>query len=144
LITDLVTFRNATSEDEAFIYDSWVKSNQRSMFARFLDPKIYAPGHRAAITRLLPRTQVLIAGSKLDEEGIRGWICFEPDCLHYIFVKLSFRKFGLAHSLIEQAQFENDVTYSHERMERGADETLASLPQKLLGGGAYDPYRFFV
>ena len=44
-------------------------------------------------------TRFLVAANPEDEDQIFGWVCFEDNIVHYIFVKPIYRDQGIARSL---------------------------------------------
>lgn len=111
MITTLpVVIRPVVPDDRRFVIGSWLDS-----YYQPLDPKRKAPelwhipkyvayGHlEMVIYKLLDRATTLVAVNSEDEHQLFGFICFNaPNILHYIYVKSTFRKFGIARALYEQ------------------------------------------
>lgn len=66
-----------------------------------IDPECYFSVYRKMIDHLLskPAVKVNLAVLSDDVDTCLGWSMFEPNILHYIYVKADFRDQGIASSL---------------------------------------------
>lgn len=107
-----VRIRRATELDANFIFNSWLKSYRSSPLASQLSSTIYFAEHHKIIERLFKTSEVLVACNETDVSQIYGWICAEKIdgifCLHYVYMKHTFRNHGIAKALFNS--FEHDPT----------------------------------
>ena len=114
-----IQIRQANAEDVDFIFSSWLKSYRGSLLFSKVQSSIYFPEMHKLIEKLLTNFPVLIACSTEDETQIFGWICAGEVqgifCLHYIYVKHTYRKLGVAKLLFNS--FKHDAAgmglYTH-------------------------------
>lgn len=98
--------RPAKSTDINRIYSDWLRSyRQNSTSMKELPEKVFFDEHRRVINGILKTGTVLVLADCADDYVVAGFICFESDVLHYIYVKKDFRKLGLASELMEAANF---------------------------------------
>jgi hypothetical protein len=72
-----------------------------------------------------------------NEDVILGYIVFQPNVLHYMFVKEAFRKFGIARFLYKESFGDNEtITYTHKTL--FVRDILSAHP--LL---TYNPFKLF-
>jgi GNAT superfamily N-acetyltransferase len=112
-VLDRPVLRERRESDDAMIIDSWLRSGlQYPIFtAECGRPPIrLRPPHglllstnRTFLQKILPLTSVAVLCDPEDSDHIIGWICYEEDCLHFIFVKYNFRRLGFANELMEKA-----------------------------------------
>ena len=99
-----VAIRPADSGDVGLIYSSWLKSywDARPPALRGVPREVFFSdhGHHGVITRLLPRSSVLVACEPEDPSEIYGWLCASPRALHYVYVKELWRRKHVATRLI--------------------------------------------
>jgi GNAT superfamily N-acetyltransferase len=96
--------RIGQANDLNLIYKNWLRSyHDLSDVARLIPKRVYYPGQSALIKKLLQRCDVLVACMVDDPDQVYGWICFEPNVMHYVFVKSLYRKCGVGSALIEAA-----------------------------------------
>lgn len=94
-------------EDEPFVYSSWLKSFRASKTNFGQTGRIYHANQSAKISSILERdtTRAIVACDPEDPEHIFAHIVFEvfhsAIVIHYIYVKESYRRLGLAHALLE-------------------------------------------
>lgn len=141
-----MNIRPPSAEELVFVRSSWLKSYATSDWARMLTPADdwrqgsasddYYDGHRALIAELSHRVPVLIA-----EDGIvQGWACGQLGAttgpvLHYVYVRQSARKQGLARKLVEALGLGQLAAVEYTHRSRGLD--AGRLPR----GWRFDPYR---
>jgi ribosomal protein S18 acetylase RimI-like enzyme len=119
-----VRVRGYLHEDQACIAWGWLHSYRSSPWARLMHPATYAKTQRVIIETLLSYaqdekypTQLLVACSPDDEHQIYGWLCGEMQrpraLLHYVWVKSTFRRQGIASLLVRQLVGDAAVVVSH-------------------------------
>jgi ribosomal protein S18 acetylase RimI-like enzyme len=108
-----IRIRKATEADVAFIFNSWLKSFRDSAFARSITDTIYFNEHHRVIEELLKNCEVFIACDEKDVSQIYGYICAEYIegifCVHYVYVKHTYRNLGIAKKLASQYNYNPDV-----------------------------------
>ena len=132
-------FRAPTVSDKSFIFNSWLKSFRHSPLAKPLCNEVYFKNHKVIVENILKRSRVLIACNPEDEDQIYGYIVYEPiiddiTVLHYVYVKFTYRKLGIARTIVEGSiDIKNPILYTHHT------ETVKRIKDKL--DLIYDPYR---
>lgn len=113
----LFNIRPATPNDANFIISSWLKRYRDAISPRLVTDKIYYSAQHQIIAAILqkPTTEVFIACNAADEGQICGYVVGErlPDLsmIHWVYVKNSFRKWGIATELL--AKFPEATQYTH-------------------------------
>jgi len=112
-IADRPVLRERRESDDAMIIDSWLRSGlQYPIFTAECGrppirlrppPGLLLSQNRTFLQKILPLTSVAVLCDPEDSDHIIGWICYEEDCLHFIFVKYNFRRLGFANELMEEA-----------------------------------------
>ena len=112
-IADRPVLRERRESDDAMIIDSWLRSGlQYPIFTAECGrppirlrppPGLLLSQNRTFLQKILPSTSVAVLCDPEDSDHIIGWICYEEDCLHFIFVKYNFRRLGFANELMEKA-----------------------------------------
>lgn len=116
--------REANESDHACIYATWLRSYRHSSsFARNVHEGVFFAQHHAIIEALLAQSRVLIATIEEDTSVILGWCCYEPGesvaglevpaVVHYVYVKPSFRKSGVASKLLDGVVIDGAM-YTHD------------------------------
>jgi ribosomal protein S18 acetylase RimI-like enzyme len=102
-----VRIRPANQEDVGFIFNSWLRSYKPSFFSRLIDNRVYFENHHKLLENLAKTSTFTIACDKDDPSQIYGYICYEKiqgiSAIHYIYVKHSFRKLGIAKLLLKES-----------------------------------------
>ena len=97
--------RDATETDVNFIFNSWLKSYRDSEFAKHIANEIYFAEHHKLVERLLKTNNVSVACDQSDPDHIYGFICAGHTdgifTVHYLYVKHTFRRFGIATALLD-------------------------------------------
>lgn len=133
-----------TKHDLPYVMRSWMECH-RDMGpseVRRVSRDMYFAGQRRCIEWLLdrPATTVLIAHDLEDESNIYGFMVHDLRTLHYVYVKLTWRRLGVASRLMDRLP-ETVERYSHYANTRHAsnptDNLLAKRPL------AYDFYAFY-
>lgn len=127
--------RQMLDSDVNFILSTWLKSYyeelKRNGNKGVIYPKddVFFQGHQNRIKEALKRSTCLICTTQEDESQICGWIVFEPETIHFCYVKNPLRRFGVAKKLLSHASARS---YSHH----------TKYSRYLNMGLAYDPYKF--
>ncbi len=109
--------RDACGDDLSFIYSTWLESYRYdSFFGKSHRNGVFFPDYQLVLDKLLEESRVVVACVPDSPETILGYIVFEPNLLHYIFVKGAFRRFGIATSLLDYAfpNLERSVCFTHK------------------------------
>lgn len=139
-----VTIRRAQSSDLPFVFSSWLNSYESSGWARGVRRRTYFTRHHAVVSELLSRPScvVLVAALEEDPDVILAWAALEPvsSTVHYVYVKESWRRLGLARRLLDELPGGVQV-YTHRTM--GPHGRVERLIRQHLAGASYDPYAAF-
>lgn len=108
-----VRLRVANEEDIPFIFSSWLKSYKNSLFACRLPNTIYYTEHHKLIERILKVSDVIVACNNDDPSQVYGWACASKVdgifCLHYLYVKHSFRNLGIGSILFNSYEHDSST-----------------------------------
>jgi len=128
-----VAIRDALSTDLDFIYNSWLKNYQAtSYFAKRIPKQVFMEEHAKRIKKCLETAQVKIASP--DEFLIYGYLIASNDCIHYVYVRPEFSRFGIAKMLVQSLNLKQ-IEASHWTPPMNE----ISKKHKII----YNPYRFF-
>jgi len=138
-----VRYRVATPDDVGFLLSSWLESwHDGCPLMRTVRFRDFKPAARAMAVRLLASSVAMVACDPDDETAILGYAVGEPrveggPLLHYVYVRHSRRRHGLAKALVERCRAHIGApkwaAYTHETyVTRRIDP--ARKP-------AYDPFR---
>lgn len=142
--TGLIT-RPGREQDAPFIFNSWLRSYRRSKAAQQVGNDVYYAQHHKCIERTLQRasTQVLVAvpAALGESDTICGYIVTErvPGAdkalvVHYVYVKETFRRLGLAKGMLQAAGWGTDTVCLHTHLTAHAE--AATMKYGLI----YNPY----
>jgi len=97
-----ISFRAMKSEDEPFIFSSWLHSYfASSNFCINLSKTTFYGYHHKIIEHALKESYVLVAYPNTDPDVILGYLVWESTpIVHYLYIKESFRDEGLATYMI--------------------------------------------
>ncbi len=109
-----VVIRDNLPEDESFILDSWLKSYYGASFFTVKIPKsVFFSHHSRLIKKLLVTSRIRLAVDPQDLGIIAGYIVYEPDKIHYLYVKESLRGFGIGKKLLSEANLFDRTKITH-------------------------------
>lgn len=103
-----INLRSVREEDVPFIFSSWLRSYHQTRNAKTIDNRSYYAGQHRIIEAILdrPGTEIMVATDKEDETQILGYVVFEHRLefvmIHWLYVKLPFRNFGIGKQLLAQ------------------------------------------
>ena len=107
--------RPATESDLRFVRSSWKTDFWKNHARKSMSHGVYSPGQARRIERLLGRSGTLVAYFPEVPDEVLGWAVVEHDVLHYVYVKSSYRRVGIAKGLtIGRVRW-----YSHPTNEAG-------------------------
>lgn len=128
---ELVSIRNYEPDDEAFIYQTWLKGYRHgNSMHRGMDTGTFEKGYRPAITALLKKSLVKIACLKESPNVVLGYSVSEGTKLHWIFVRSVWKGMGIM-SLLLPLRF-NSVSHKTNAFERILKEKFPHVK--------YDPF----
>jgi ribosomal protein S18 acetylase RimI-like enzyme len=133
-----ILLRPANKDDIGFIFNSWLKSYKSSKFTEQIPNEIYYAEHHKIIENLLQQYNVIIAANQEDPNQLYGFICAGLTdgifTLHYLYVKHTFRRMGIANSLLNAFEHNSDYAAIYTHKTRSA----TSLAEKY--NFIYHPY----
>lgn len=140
-----IAFSEATPDHKAFIFHSWLSSFRDSDAAKRVRKNIYYNYQTERIGRCIAGGHVIVCHERDDPSHIYGWACYQNvmdtvTCLHYVFVKKPFRRYGIATELIEACKEDarSILYYSHSNSRPHTRYLTPWLEKKL--GFNYNPY----
>lgn len=95
--------REMTDADRSFIISSWLKSYRNADSVTHLSNDVYYTGHAKLINDLLATSNVTIACDPSYPTSMFGYIVHDANVAHYLYVKYSLRRHGVATMLYEAA-----------------------------------------
>ncbi len=107
-----IELRPANADDMNFVYSSWLSSVATGEKRRTPKEIVYK-NHREIMARALNKSYVLIACMHDHKDQILGWLCYEDTVLHYVYVKQTFRKHGVASMLVNHLNLDEPYTVTH-------------------------------
>ena len=109
--------RPANEGDVGFIFNSWLKSFRNSEFPNSITNEIYFSEHHKVIERIFKFYDVIIACNDSDPSQIYGFMCAgytdNVFTLHYVYVKHTFRRMGIAKALATSFNFNPSYASVH-------------------------------
>ena len=128
--SESITFRELDpgghGRELGFVYDSWTRAvardsiwqplvGKRGVARTPVPPSLSLYYHDITLKKLLPKCTLLGACDPDDLDVILGYICYEPDVLHFVYVKGGFRRMGIGSRLLREAGIDisEDVIVSH-------------------------------
>jgi hypothetical protein len=96
--------RAARGSDLNFIFDTFKLAMKfDSMLGKSVKPSVFNREFPKVIDFLLEHGETIVACLKEDPHIIVGYMIYEPETVHFIFVKQVFRRMGVAKALIQKA-----------------------------------------
>jgi hypothetical protein len=109
-----ISIRPAAEADIPFIFSSWLKSYRSSRFAQGITNTVFFGEHHKVLEQLFKTANVLIICDQKNSTDIYGYICAEIIdnifVVHYMYIKHTYRLFGLAKIMMEQFNHSKDST----------------------------------
>lgn len=101
---DQIKFRPAEIGDVNFILNSFLKSHRTATDDnKRMSNDVYYNIVKQKVVEIIGSNSILVACNAADPEQIFGWVCYRLDVVpvfHYIYVKYTWRKLGLARLLL--------------------------------------------
>lgn len=134
----LMQLRDAEASDISFIYDSFMKSYKADgPLGKITTKRVFFQEFPQVIDRILSTSKVQIMCLSEEPKIIVGYIIFQPQLIHYIFVKEPFRRNGIAKTLKSHALGLNDsFTYTH--ITHHVKKLLTKYPDAL-----FNPFKLY-
>ena len=134
--------RPVTDSDIAFVFNSWLKSYRSTgTLCKKVVNTVYYENHHKILQKIMQRATCIVACDPEDPGKIYGYIVGEyisnVFVLHYVYVKHTFRKFGIGTYLLNQFKLTPGAKcYTHQT------DTAERLAGKY--GMMYHPYVILV
>lgn len=134
------SFRRMKDGDLNFILNSWLTSYRLSPYTKRIGKEMYYQFHQEKLKALLERKpNVLLACAPDYPDQIFGYIVYEfdPDVIHYLHVKKTYRKLGIADALLQVLDINNKPhLYTHFTLD------AAYITTKYKDNLIFNPYLF--
>jgi hypothetical protein len=113
-----IVLRPATEQDLGFVYKSWLESYRNSPFGKNMTSPHYYKIQFSIVAELLSTCGVTMACLQDEPDTICGFICHslspaDISIVHYLYVKLLFRKDGVAKKLFQSINPTTPTVCSH-------------------------------
>jgi GNAT superfamily N-acetyltransferase len=96
-----IHIRQAGPEDVSLIYSTWLLGLRfGNGYFREIKKSSYFDKYKHVVTALLHRSHVSVACLASDPDVVLGYAVYSTDTLHWVFVKKSWRKLGIAKRLV--------------------------------------------
>lgn len=96
-----LVIRKAVQSDYVFIMDSWMRCLRKSPDS-YLPDELFFPANRTVAARLLQSASCDVLVTPDNHDTILGYIVYEKNVVHWIYIKRDFRESGLAKLLIDR------------------------------------------
>lgn len=133
-------FRPFGAGDEAFVFSGILNSLYYGSPARHvIRERIFFAEHHALLEEIMrrPKAAILVASLKDDPDVAIGFALAElgdRPCLHYVYVKKPFRRYGIARALWQTLGLDlGSASYSHDTF--AWRDVIRRYP-----GAIYNPY----
>lgn len=140
-ILQQIDIREAEESDHAFIFSTWLRCyKHESAFAKPIAPKVFFARHHKVVERILAykETRILVCSPKDDDHTILGYLVYTDakpkPVVQFCYVKMPFRKLGVAKALWNEALIVPEYSLYTHRMD---DMKWAEQRWPLM---EYDPY----
>lgn len=101
---DNLLLREAHASDLNFIQSTFLKSMKReSSLGRSCSTRVFFQEFPQVIDHILNVSKVLVASSKEDPNFIYGYLIYEPEVVHYTYVRGTCRNLEVAKEMIAHA-----------------------------------------
>lgn len=98
-MTDFALRQFDSATDTPYVLSSWVRTCRGQFPWRHCTDKDWNVQFRERALAVLERSQCLVACDPEDASVIYGFAVFEPEALHFVYVKGAFRGFGIGKAL---------------------------------------------
>lgn len=110
-----VLLRPAAPTDRGYVLEHWVRAHSHTAEAFHAGPN-FVPGKWAEAEAIFDRSQCLVACAGADAAVVLGFAVVEPGdppILHYVYVRETNRRDGIAKQLLAPLLGTKGVRYSH-------------------------------
>jgi GNAT superfamily N-acetyltransferase len=133
--------RVADASDRAYVLRSWFEGARQTRWARDLGPLFFAE-HGKILEAILDRATCRIAHVPSEPAAILGFAVLEmPDVLHWVHVRHSCRRQGIARALLEELFKAPEIHCSH--WPEPVRYQYWHEPVRCQYNLRYNPYRLF-
>ena len=94
------TIRDATDADMRLVHSSWHTAYWKTHAHKHITREVYGPAQDRRIDRLVGQSRVLVAFFDEVPDEVLGWACLQGSTLHYVYVRGSYRRRGIASGLV--------------------------------------------
>lgn len=128
--------REPKKTDIPFIYQTWLNSFRYDSWSKATAKSVFFDHYKLVIDEILSNSKTLIACLPEDEDIILGYLVYESQIIHYIFVKNDFRKYGIAANLVNHSMdLEQPITITHR--------TKTALPILNNKNWIFNPFKLY-
>lgn len=114
---DLISYRKGHELDHDLIFSTWIKglyfSANKDTWISSIPEHIFSKNYSKVITSIIKKSLVDIAIACLKDspDVILGYAIFEPETIHWVYVKSSWRDIGIARDLVPpQIKYASHIT----------------------------------
>ena len=130
--------RESVGKDLNFINRTWLDNYRYgSYIGKSTRNSIFYPEYQKILDRILYNSTTLICCYPEDTNVIFGFLSYEADIVHYIFVKEAFRRMGIATLLYKHANCPHIFTHKTIMIEPFIDTLI------LMNDLKYNPYLLY-
>lgn len=97
----ITSIREFNPEDIAFIKSSWLKNQCNTVPFKFM--KNFFISYSPLLDKRIPTIKILIACNPEYADQTYGYVAYDKDVLHFIYVKGVYRHFGLSKDMLQAA-----------------------------------------
>lgn len=112
-----IDVRSASEKDLSFVYATWLHNYQHNSYhAKKIRSSIFYKNHQKVLHSIVNNetTKIYIASPQGESEVILGYMVTGPQCVHFLYVKKTFRGFGVAKTLAQASRLDLDeCSFSH-------------------------------
>jgi GNAT superfamily N-acetyltransferase len=100
-MADQIQIRPIIPADEPFVFSVWLRGLRQCLPYKRMRTDPFFRHAKPIMLSVYERATTLIAVYEGDPTTILGCIVFEPELIHWLFVKESLRSFGIGSHLVE-------------------------------------------
>ena len=101
---DALKIRPPKPTDLNFIQSTFLKSMKReSTLGAQCAGDLFFNEFQKVVDRILSRSKIVVACVSENEDSILGYLIFEPECIHYAYVRPSSRLLDIAKDMVHEA-----------------------------------------
>jgi GNAT superfamily N-acetyltransferase len=96
----VIEVRPANKSDMRFVHSSWFTDHWARAAPKHVPRALYAAEMDPRIDTLLTRGTTLVAFFPQVPDEVLGWVTFENNVVHYLYVKGAYRRQGIGKGLV--------------------------------------------